>query len=345
MKLVRPVPEIAVIICHHTGTLIEKCLDSVMASVGVQLEVWVISSQKAFTIPWAAVKVAYSTEGPAQKRNLGVVLTHSRAPYYVFLDDDVEVSPHCLGAFLTEMRLRPQCGVGWAKIYNMERRDEFDDCGSWLTWTGFLWARAQETSESPQEDYGQYDTPLRCLASKSATCIMRREAFQAARGFDPAYFILGEETDLSWRMQLLGWESWYLPSAVSWHAFNTSMKPLADYYTLERIHTRGCANYLSLLTTNLGLLRLTLIFPWHLLGWSVALVGYGLLGRWPASRAIWRGAWLYLTHLPAILRKRRRVQQARNVSDRALFRVAWYTPPLTYYVQRLVRYLLGGVHG
>ena len=332
-------PQLSVIICHHTGQLIHRCLDSVFESEGVQLEVLVVTSAPDFQTPWAAVMVLSVQGGPAHKRNVGV--SRSRHPYLVFLDDDVEVSPYCLYELWRGLQEHPKAGMGFAKIYNMERRDEFDDCGSWLTQSGFLYARA----ENHQRDVGQYDEPCRCLSSKSATCIIRRDIFLTAGGFDAHYYILGEETDLAWRSWLTGHESWYLPAAVSWHAFNTSLKPLADYYTLERIHRYGCRNYLSMLFTNLGTARLTFTFPLHLSAWLVACLGFALRGQWQRSVEILRGLQDFTNTMPRVRWKRRHVQASRVISDRALMQVIMVNPPWGYYFNRLRRYLHQGLHG
>ena len=287
------------------------------------------------------VRVIYGKEqGPAHKRNVGTVST--RAPFVVFLDDDVEVSPYCLYELWQGMLERPKCGMAFAKIYNMERRDEFDDCGSWLTWTGFLWARAGNR----QVDRGQFDAPAPCLASKSATCIARRNTLLEVGGFDAAYFILGEETDLAWRMWLRGWECWVLPRALSWHAFGCeSIKPRVDFYTIQRTMTYGCRNYLSLLWTNPGALWRAYVYPIHVSAWACAALGFLIRGDRQRALAIMRGLWKFLRALPDLQRKRHRVQSTRTVSDRALFQHIYANPGVGYYLKRMWRYWVTQLHG
>lgn len=281
-------------------------------------------------------------DGPAAKRNFGTDL--ARAEIIVYLDDDVEISPYCLYEFWKWMTEHPQCGMAFAKILKMEegRRDEFDDAGSWLTVTGFLWARAGNR----QRDTGQFDHPTRCLASKSATCAIRRTVFHVVGGFDAGYFILGEDSDLAWRVWLRSWECWYVPTAVSWHAFGCeSLKPKADYYTITRTMRYGARNYLRVLTTNLGLGSLLWTLPWHLLAWTVATLGFLARGDGRRALAIGQGVVDYLTTLPATLSKRRRVQTGRVVADRTLLPLISYRPPLLYYLTRMRRYLTTQLHG
>ena len=332
-------PSISVIICHHAGDLIHRCLDSVYASKNSDFEVIVVTSDKTLTTPWAACRLIYAQDGPAHKRNVGV--SQSKGEYLVFLDDDVEVSPFCLYELKKGLEDRPKAGIGFAKIYNMERRTEFDDCGSWITWTGFLYARAN----GHQFDSGQYDDPCKILASKSATCIIRRVVFIKAGGFDQDYYILGEETDVCWRVVLQGPEVWYLPAAHSWHAFGTSLKPPEKYYTKDRIHRLGSRNYTKLLMTNLGVLRLSFILPIHVSIWVFSAIGFMATGQWSRGYLILAGLWDALVGLPRTLWKRKKVQGSRKISDRELMKIVMHNPPLIYYWDRISTYLKRGLHG
>ena len=333
-------PEVAFVVCHHRGRLIDRCLASVVQTIGVTYETVVLTSDATYTTDQA--RQYFVEGGPAHKRNVGVTLT--RAPVIVFLDDDTEISPYCAYEFWKFLQEHPKCAMGFAKIFKMEegRRDEFDDCGSWLTKTGFLFSRAGNY----HRDRGQFDTAERCLASKSASCAVRRNAFTTVGGFDRDYFILGEETDLAWRCWLKGWEVWYVPMAVSWHAFGCeTLKPKADYYTIERTMTYGCRNYLSLLWTNLGSLRLATIFPLHLSAWLLASMGFCLRGDYRRGMAVLRGLHEFVGRLPTLLRKRCRVQSTRTRSDRELFRHIHQTTYVTYYLKRLWRYWTTQLHG
>lgn len=303
------------------------------------VDVIVVSADPGFRTTDVWVTQLYNTEGPAGKRNFGV--RFARSKFIAFLDDDVELSPYCLYEMWRCLKDNPKVGMCYAKILNMERRHEFDDAGSYLTWTGFLWARA----ENGIQDQGQFDEPCEILSSKSATCMVRRQAFLEAGMFDPSYFILAEETDLSWRMWLKGWRVFYWPSAVSWHAFNTSLKPKPQFYTLERIHYRGCFNYINLLITNLGGGRLAWTLPIHIAIWFAASVGFGFRGQFRRSWLILKGIWGNVTCIRRTLTKRQKVQRARTVPDQLLLQAISRNPKLSYFTGRLRRYVSQGLHG
>ena len=333
------VPTISVVVCHHHGALWQGCFETLAQSVGVTFELIVVSSNPPpeWTGEWFTV--LHDTGGPAHKRNVGV--QHSRGEYLVFLDDDTEVSPYMLYNFWRGFQELPTAGMLFARIYNGERRSELDDCGSWLTPTGFLYARASCRTL----DQDTLLRPVPCLASKSAGCAIRRATFLRVGGFDASYYILGEETDLAWRVWLSGAEVWYWPHAVLWHYFNTGAKPVQDYYTLRRIHTYGARNYLRCLTTNLGLCTLWYTLPIHLLAWLAAAGGFVVRGQPLRARMVLSGVWEYVRSLPATYRKRRLVQATRQRSDRQLWPLITTPVPWAYYPQRLMRYIFNGLHG
>lgn len=316
----------------------DKCLESVALSRSITFETIVVTSDPKYDRE-DGPKVYFEKGGPAHKRNYGV--ERSRSSIIVFLDDDVVISPYCLYYLNEFLTSQPHAAMVFAKIFNMERRQEFDDCGSWLTPTGFLYARAG----NGVRDTGQYDEECRILASKSATCAIKRNIFYEVGGFDASYYILGEETDLAWRCWLKGHEVWYTPLARSWHAFNTSLKPKADYYTLERIHFHGCKNYLNLLMTNLGNLQLIKVLPIHITAWVVAAVSFALRGKFQRSFHIMRGMWWNAANIWPTLKKRRKVQSGRRISDKSLMSIIMRHPPRHYYIDRLRRYITQGLHG
>ena len=56
--------------------------------------------------------------------------------------------------------------------------------------------------------------------------LVRREAFDAVGGFDEAFFMFSEETDLCRRLWDAGWEVWFTPDAEFTHVGGASHKGL-----------------------------------------------------------------------------------------------------------------------
>lgn len=286
---------------------------------------------------WNGARSLYMLGGPAGKRNQGVRFAQSQ--YIAFFDDDVEVCPDALYEMWTLLE-RSSIGMVFGKTKNMEFRERFDEAGSFLTKTGFLWARA----ESGIEDVGQYEKPEPILAGKSAACMIRKNVFFKAGSFDVNFGILGEETDLAWRVWLSGFQVWWAPQSITYHAFNTRFKPV-DFYTHERIYYNGCRNYITMLIKNLEVRNLITVLPIHCLGWFGAAIGMFLSGRIRASGFIIKGLFYNLFNLCFVLRCRHKVQKARLLRDAELFPIIMKKIGIKYYLNRLWRYVKVGLHG
>lgn len=72
--------------------------------------------------------------------------------------------------------------------------------------------------------------------------VLRRETFDALGGFDDGYRLYGEDIDLAYRADRLGWERWLVPSAVVVHRYHA----VIDRRFLTRRtwwHLRGMARF------------------------------------------------------------------------------------------------------
>lgn len=332
-------PTISVIVCHHKGNFIYKFVDSCKKSIGVSYEIIVITSDDQLAVTGIPdCRVFNGDQYPAAKRNMGARV--SKGKYLAFFDDDVEISPTCLYRFVSFLDSNEDVGMVYGKLYNMEHQDRFDEAGGYLTSTGFLWSRAGQNDI----DSGQYDFYETILAGKSASCMIRQEVFFKVNGFDEDFGILGEETDLSWRVWLQDYKVSFVYNATGYHAFNTRFKPAKDYYTSKRVHFNGCRNYITMLLKNLEARNLWII-PIHVLVWFTASCAMLCTLKLKQGMNVLGGILYVVINLRGILQKRRRIQDKRVISDRELFPFIFKDPPRAYYIQRFCRYISLGLHG
>ena len=327
-------PLISVIICHHKGDLIKQAIETLSKSKNVDFEIIVVTS--VWQLHFEGTRTFFLDELPAAKRNYAS--QYAQGQYLAFFDDDIEADKDAL---YEQFKLFQDSLVGmtFGKLKNMEFRDRFDEAGSYLTWTGFLWARA----ESGIEDKGQYEKVEPILAGKSASCMIRRKLFNQIGGFDKTFGILGEETDLAWRVWLKGYQVLWCPRSLTYHAFNTRFKP-QNFYTSERVYYNGCRNYITMLIKNLGQENLWILIL-HILTWFGAAFGMILTGKFQTGWNILRGLFYVLDNLGMIVKKRQWIQQMRVLPDRELFSIVLKQPKLSYYLYRFLRYIQLGLHG
>lgn len=334
-------PEVSVIICHHKGTLIYKAVDSLLKSEGVTFEIIIATSDETLFNRYAGdsrVRQVFIEGGPARKRNIAARFANGE--FLAFYDDDIEATPRSLFQLRSSLITDDKIGMVFGKLLNMEFHDRFDEAGSYLTPTGFLWARA----ESGCKDIGQYEDAVPILAGKSAACMIHKKLFWRIGAFDASYEILGEETDLAWRVWLAGFQVWFVPQSVTYHAFNTRFKPV-DFYIPRRVYFNGCRNYLSMLFTNLSYPRVIISLVTQIVVWTAAGVGMLVTGKHEAGINIFKGLGYFFNHMPILLRKRRKVQESRKIKDSELMPIVMRNPPISYYVKRFFHYIKTGRHG
>ena len=327
--------KVSAIVCHHQGDLVYGAIRTLLESRNVEFEIIVVTSIP--NLQFESVRTLHLDGEPAKKRNYGVRC--ARGSLVAFFDDDVEVDRDCL-AEQAKLFDDQSVGMTFGKLKNMEFRDRFDEAGSYLTWSGFLWARA----ESGVVDTGQFEKIQPVLAGKSASCMIRRSLYNKLDGMDEAMGILGEETDLAWRVWLSGQIVLYAPQSLAYHAFNTKFKP-QSFYTPKRVYYNGCRNYITMLLKNLEARNLWKILPFHILIWILAGFGMACVGKWSASGNIFRGLLYVIDHALSIAKKRKSIQQGRLIRDQELFLLILRQPSWRYYLQRFARYIKVGLHG
>ena len=327
---------VSAVLCHHKGELINKAVDTLLESKDVDLQIIVVTSNDSYDD--SRVTVVRQEGGPAIKRNVGFKFCEH--PLIAFFDDDIAVRPWTVYEMAKALTDNKDCGMVYGKLLNMEFTDHFDEAGSFLTWSGFLWSRA----ESGTVDRGQYESIEPVLAGKSASCMIHRRVFAEVGQFDPSYEILAEETDLSWRVWLYGYRVLFVPSSVTYHAFGTKYKP-KDFYIPRRVYYNGCRNYLSMLLTNLNTKHAVLIVPFHFFVWFCAGIGMLISRKFEAGLYILKGLYFVLNKFPSIMVKRKFVQNKRKISDIDLFKIVMKSPKISYYTNRFFHYIKTGMHG
>lgn len=317
-------PKVSVVICHHTGDLVYRCLNSLKDA---QAQIIVVTTCENYKKPFphiSALHLIPQLNSPTFKRNQGAIL--ARGEYLVFMDDDVEAEPNCIANMTAYLDANLGVGMVYATLYKMDNHNIVDTSGSFLSWNGFLY-----------ETYTKRENPACILAGKSALCMIRADLFRKIGGFDEDFVIYGEETDLSWRVWLAGYIVMVLPSAIGYHAFETALKP-RSYYNQRYIHYHGCKNYITMLIKNLPASRLHIVFINAAL-WFIMSCALWFRSR-QGARWIWQGLWYNIKNFMYVWRKRKNIARTKYP-----FGTICKSPELSYYWNRFIGYLTHRLHG
>jgi GT2 family glycosyltransferase len=218
----------------------------------------------------------------------------------VMLNNDTEAEPGWLAALVEAAEQHPRAGSLASKMLLYDRRSVIHNTGDLMGADGIPRNRGVW-----QEDRGQYDADTLVFGGCGGGVAYRREAWEAAGGFDERLFMYLEDVDLAWRLQLLGWEARFAPAARLYHHLSaTGGGVLASYYTGR--------NTISVIAKDMPGPLIRRHFG-RILGaqWRISR---DALRAWrgEAARARLRGQLAGLMRLPAALGWRRPVQRSRT---------------------------------
>ena len=253
-------------------------------------------------------------------RNLGFAEAYNRAvatineDAVVFLNNDVEVDSGWLAELksgLQRLQHAGRVGACGSKILFYHDRGLINHAGG-----KFLPIGGGMDLEFMRRDDPRKPAWLFAGCVSGASMIMPRLLFLKLGGFDPDFFAYFEDVDLCWRAWLSGCYVLLTASSRVYHKLGATtgafLKP-ERLYLDERNRLQSMLKNLQRRNLIVGLLVSALYNLTRFMGF--------LRSRKPeAVVAILSGDMWVLAHLPRVIAKRSRVQQARQVSDGFLIR-------------------------
>jgi GT2 family glycosyltransferase len=225
---------------------------------------------------------------------------HSVAPLLLFLNPDARTQPGCLDELRAAAAARPEWGA-WQALVTLPGGALINTSGGVVHWLGFAWAGE---CDAPVAGHAQQLRDVG-FASGAALCV-RRDAWEAVGGFEPAYFMYCEDVDLSLRLRIAGWGVGVAEAARVEHAYSFT-KGDYKWFHLER------NRWWTLLGAYPAPL-LALVAP-ALLAFELALLPVAAAGGW--WRAKVRAQAAVIRTLPWALRRRSAIQAQRRVAPSA----------------------------
>ncbi|MFA6271538.1 MAG: glycosyltransferase family 2 protein [Patescibacteria group bacterium] len=253
-------PDISIIIVTWNSI---KYLPSLFNSIDIQslrnFEVIVIdngsSDNSVFWIeqnhPNVTIIRNHSNLGFAQANNQGIRL--SKSPYVMLCNTDIVMSGNFIEQLYHKIKSDPTIGsVGGkllkstADLNNPSDSDIIDSTGIAI----YRSRRAVDRGENERNSV-KFSNSGEVFGISGALVMYQKAALNAAayndQYFDESFFSYKEDVDLAWRLQLVGYTSSYVASAVAIHARGAAMvTDLSDRGTIKNRQTKSNkVNYLS----------------------------------------------------------------------------------------------------
>ncbi len=221
----------AVVINYEAGEALCECVQSLLddTSAGRPPEVVVVdngssdgsTAEVARSLPTVTVLHPGANLGYAGAANIGIAATH--APVVAVCNPDLEVEKGAAGALVRRLATEADLGAVGPLIRNTDgtiypsaRSDPRvrDAVGHGLL--GLVWRTNPFTRRYRQLD-ADPNRPRDVDWVSGAAVWLRRDALDAAGGWDERYFMYVEDVDLCWQLRRRGWRVGYEPGGVVTH--------------------------------------------------------------------------------------------------------------------------------
>ena len=240
---------------------------------------------------------------------MNIALREVRSDYVACLNNDTEVNPDWLSELVACLGRHPRAAAATSKMLDLSERGQIDDCGDILT----AYFRAYSRGRG-EEDRGQYNEEERVFGASGGASLWRNEVLRELGYFDKDLFAYYEDVDLSFRANLAGYECWYAPKAVVYHAGGGTSRQQAS----EFAYYHAVRNRWSMIVKNgpAGLLIRSFprIFFAEMLSLAKAVTERKTILTLKAHRDVLRA-------LPGWTRRRKEVQGTRRINSRELRRL------------------------
>ena len=206
------------------------------------------------------------------------------------------------------------------RLVSMDQPGILDGTGDSYHVNGLAWRRDHGASVERQRDREDV-----VFGPCAAAALYNLAALRKAGAFDEAYFCYNEDTDLAFRLRLIGERCLHLDRCEVLHV-GSAISGYQSDFSIYYGHRNLVWTYFKNMPTGM----LWRYLPFHLLLNLVSLLYFSFKGR---PRVILRAKWHALLGLRRVLNERGRVQKLKQVPDREL-RQAMVSRPLAAYLHR-----------
>jgi len=303
-------PAVDIVVCaYNNKELTDRCLASLYNLNYPDYKVFLVDdcssdeSVNYFKKKYQYLSVIENKKclGPARARNIGIAAGGSS--YLVTMDNDAYLTPDWLSLMVGLMESDKKIGQAVGKILFADNNNIINAAGGSIYFRGKGYAIGLGANASDIE----YNRQREVLYATSASMIVRRDIHDLVGGFDGTYYYPYEDTDLSLKINIAGYNVIYHPAAISYHSQSKTMDKAFNsremvYYSIR--------NRLILILKNCQIRSLFKCL--------FANIKFTIFDCWrnPERIVIVLRSWVWIAaHLNLILDARREINKFRIVDD------------------------------
>ena len=328
---------ISVIIVNYNGRKwLKDCLDSIYSQNYKNFEVILVdNASNDGSADWVEnnypkVNVVKNTinGGFAQGNNLGY--KKSKGEYMLLLNNDATIEPDFLKKMLPAFDEIPNLGSVQPKIIK-SGTNLIDHAG--IYWMDF--ALMYYYGDLKNANLDKYNKTMPFFSNIGACMLIKRGAIEKVGLFDEDFWCYNEEVDFCYRLWSAGYECWYYPTAVCYHAGSMTSKKFDESHIIYQ----DIKNRIMLLIKNMEFTNLSINLAGYLSIYAIINIIWLFQMKFKKIYAYLSALAWNITNLQKNLQKRANIQKIRTKKDSELFTKIKRNPRLSYsyYLFRMER--------
>lgn len=227
-----------IIVNYHSAGMVIDCINSIYEKTrGVSCEIIVVdnasgdgSVERLEAAFGDRIKLIASLEnlGFGKANNLGAAQASGK--YLFLLNPDTVLINDAIGILRDYLEANPNVGIAGGNLYSPDMAPTpsfcrfFDDLelerkrASWGKLLGDrILSKLHLKKDAPMAEFNHTEDPEKVAYIFGADMILPRALFEKVKGFDPDFFMYGEEEELTWRITELGYDVMSVPQAKIIH--------------------------------------------------------------------------------------------------------------------------------
>ncbi|MCK9900288.1 glycosyltransferase family 2 protein [Frankia sp. Cpl3] len=235
------------VVSYNTADLTVRCLESAVAtSIGVSTEIIVVDnastdgSAAVIRDRFPGVDLVEQDVNLGFGRAVNLAAFRAKGEYLLLLNPDAVVLDNAVAEILDFARRRPNGGVYGGRTLRPDGTVDPSSCwGAPSLWSFACFGLGLSTLFRRSrlfdpESLGRWprDTVREVGVVTGCLLLVRRDLFERLGGFDPRFFMYGEDTDLSMRVRSAGYRPVVTPAAAIVHHVGASSSGWANKHVL-----------------------------------------------------------------------------------------------------------------
>ncbi len=328
-RQIKKYPLASIIVVSYNGRKwLEKCFESVVKTDYPNFEIVFVDNGPVFgedadyvekrwgkRVKFQFIR-AKSNLGWAKGNNFG--FKKAKGEIIAPLSNDLQVKKNWLKELVDLLLSNPRIGIVQCNVHRLDDKRKVDSGMNYLDRFGYSYG------------YAPAGKPTPVFFAEGMSFAFKKEVLEQIGDFDEYFFMEYDDMDFCWRARLAGWEVYFAPKSIVYHAGGGTV---GAFYLQRRPSnvTQYLRNHLVALIKHHQLKNLLFALPVTMMIEAAKIPFFFFTGNFRFSLAAALGFGQFFRDLPLILRKRKAVQKLRRVSDKEIFKMMHpFSPKLLF---------------